>query len=176
MPRFDATNSECFVYVYREGILSPVGHDLKLRVGGFIIESDEHRRSFRAEFRADSFQVVGAIKNGALDATALSPHDKREIEENVVRDVLEARLYPDISFRSTAVAKTGADYRVTGDLDLHGVKKTLQFTVQQQSSRALAELFIHQPDFNITPYRAFLGALRVKPGVRIEVSVPLAVN
>lgn len=176
MPRFDATNSECFLYVYREGLLSPIGHDLKLQVSGFIIELDEHRQSLRAEFRADSLQVVGAIKNDVLDDAELSAHDKREIEENVREEVLEARQYPDISFRSTEIMRTGASYRIVGELDLRGVKKELQFTTQQRSGRMLTELTIHQPDFHITPYRALLGALRVKPDVRVEVSVPLAVN
>lgn len=176
MARFDASNSECSVFIFREGILSPIGHDLKLRVGGFMIVSDEQQQSLQAEFRADSFQVVGALKDGAVDDRALSPQDKQQIEENLRKDVLEANLYPDIVFRSTEVTKTSAGYQVNGDLELHGVKKKLQFTIQQQSGRAVAKVSLHQPDFNITPYRALLGALRVKPEVRVEVSVPFVGN
>jgi hypothetical protein len=176
MARFDATNSECFIYVYREGLLSSVGHDLKLRVADFTIVADEQEPSLQADFCADSLRVVGVVKGGKIIEDEPSPHDKREIEKNIREGVLEASKYPDIAFRSTAIEKTGNGYRITGWLNLHGVKKELQFMIRRQSSRAVAEVVIHQPDFHITPYRAFFGALRVKPDVRVEVSALLAIN
>jgi polyisoprenoid-binding protein YceI len=81
--------------------------------------------------------------------------------------------YPPISFHSTAIEKVNAhQYRVTGLLDLHGVSKEVRFVAEQKEDSLIAMVSIHQPDFQITPYRAFLGALPVKPDVRIEISLP----
>jgi hypothetical protein len=39
-------------------------------------------------------------------------------------------------------------------------------------SHFVAQVVLHQPDFGIKPYSAMLGALRIRPDVRIELSVP----
>jgi hypothetical protein len=31
---------------------------------------------------------------------------------------------------------------------------------------------LNQPEFGITPYRAMMGTLRIKPEVRVRISVP----
>jgi YceI-like domain len=173
MPTFDASNSECFVYVYREGILSAVGHDLKLRVTEFTLVGEQEPLSIHGEFRANSLRVIGALRNGMVNEHEPSAQDKQEIENSIARDVLETQKYPMISFHSTAVEKAGDhQYRVSGRLDLHGVIRMLNCTVAQKSGWAETTVSVHQPDFNITPYRAFLGTLRVKPGVRVEMRVP----
>jgi polyisoprenoid-binding protein YceI len=74
------------------------------------------------------------------------------------------------------VEKTGDAYRITGWLELHGIKREIIFTTEQRAGRAVAKVPIHQPDFGIKPFRAFMGLLRVKPDVLVEVSVPVAVT
>jgi polyisoprenoid-binding protein YceI len=175
MPKFDASQAECFVYVYREGALAAVGHDLKLRVTDFTIEITTKPPAIQAEFRADSLRVVGTIRNNRVDENELSPQDKQEIEENIRTNVLAVKKYPTISFRSTSVEKTENAYRITGWLELHGIKREFMFTTEQRSGRAVATVLVHQPDFGIKPFRAFMGLLRVKPDVLVEVSVPFAV-
>ena len=173
MPKFDASNSECFVYVYREGVLAAVGHDLKLRVREFTLMSEQEPLSILAEFHADSLRVIGALKNGTVNENEPSAQDKQEIEKNIARDVLEAQKYPIISFHSTAVEKAGDhQYRISGQLDLHGVTRMFNFTVEQRSGRAEIKVSVHQSDFGIKPYGMFMGALRVKPDVLVEIAVP----
>lgn len=175
MPEFDASNSDCFIYVFRKGVLSAMGHDLKLRATHYAIEIDE-TLSIQARFRADALRVVGALKNGVVDERALSLHDRQEIERNIVNDVLEARKYPTISFRSTPAEMAGDRHRVIGRLNLHGAARDVELTVEQSAGRAVARATVHQPAFGIKPYRAFLGALQVKPDVIVEVSLPFAAD
>lgn len=171
MTRFDATTADCSVYIYREGILSAVGHDLKLRVSDFTLEIGEDL-AIRATFRADSLRVAGAMKGDKLDENALSAKDKQDIEKSIVKDVLEAGKYAAISFRSTSVEKAGERHRVKGRLDLHGAVRDIEVSVEKRAGRSVARVHLQQPDFRITPYRALMGALRVKPEVVVEVSVP----
>ena len=174
MPKLDFSKSACFVYVSREGALSSVGHDLKLQVTKFTIKSSEASLSVQAECHADSFRVIGAIKDGRVTEKFPTPQEKQMIEKNIIEDVLEVRKYRTISFRSTAVEKVNDNrYQIAGQLDLHGVRKDLRFAVDLKAGRATAVVMISQLDFRITPFRAFLGALRVNPAVLVEVSVPV---
>ena len=167
MAVFGPGQADCFVYVYREGALSAVGHDLKLRVTDFTIEVGEEA-SVQARFRADSLRVVGVLRGGTVDEREPSAKDRKEIEGNIAREVLEAGRYPEIFFSSKSVESA----RITGSLDLHGVRRDVSFEARQEGDRWAARVPIHQPDFRIKPYRALLGALRVKPEVVVEVSVP----
>jgi polyisoprenoid-binding protein YceI len=176
MPKFNASQAECFVSVYREGALAAVGHDLKLRVTDFTIEITIEPPAIRAEFRAESLRVVGTLKNNRVNENEPAPPDKREIEENIHTEVLEVRKYPTILFYSTSVEKDGNTYRVTGWLELHGFRREMTFTAEQGSDRVVTKVLVHQPDFGITPFRAFMGMLRVKPDVFVELSVPFAVT
>lgn len=174
MPKLDFSKSACFIYVSREGALSGVGHDLKLRVTNFAIKSSETPLSVQAEFRADSLRVIGAIKGGRVTENLPTPQEKQMIEKNILEDVLEVRKYLTITFRSTSVEKvSNHQYQIAGQLDLHGVRKDFRFAVELKSGRATAIVLISQMDFRITPFRAFLGALRINPAVLVEVSVPI---
>jgi hypothetical protein len=171
MQTFGPGQGDVFVYVYREGALSAVGHDLKLRVADFRIEAGGEP-TIQAEFRADSLCVAGVLKGEAVDEREPGERDRRQIEGNIAREVLEAGRYPLISFRSLKVETAGEEARVTGRLELHGVVREIGFPVRLYAGRAVARVTVEQPEFGIKPYRAFLGALRVKPGVVVEVSVP----
>jgi hypothetical protein len=176
MPAFNNTNSECAVYVYREGFLSAVGHDLKLGVMNFTIDVDEQPLAIRGEFHADSLRVIGVISDGRILEDEPPGSDRRQIEAAISRQILEAHQSPVITFHSTAIRRANDGYYVTGWLDLHGVRKELQFVVEQQANQAVTTVTVHQPDFGITPYRALWGALRVKPDVYVEIAVPMATS
>jgi len=173
MTEFNASNSEANVFVYREGILSAVGHDLKIKVSDFRIAVNEES-SVEAEFRPDSLRVIGSMKNGRVVESEPGPGDKRDIEATIARDILESSRFPTISFRSTSVERQNGAYRIRGSLDLHGAVREVQFTVTPNAGRVSANVTLNQPDFNIKPYRAMLGALRIKPEVVVEVSLPMA--
>ncbi len=169
LPR--AVASTCAVYVYREGALSGLGHDLKLLVTDFTLEIGEDL-AVRASARTGSLRVAGVLRGGdpdAVDEREPGARDRKEIERNIVRDVLEANRFPVASFHSTKVEASGEGYRISGQLELHGVVRDLSFAVERQGSRAVVRFPLQQPDFRIKPYRALLGALKVKPEIVVEV-------
>ena len=59
---------------------------------------------------------------------------------------------------------------ITGELSLHGVTRPLAITARHVGDRWVADVPLHQPDFGIKPFSAFLGSLRVKPDVRVRIS------
>jgi polyisoprenoid-binding protein YceI len=176
MPTHDATTATCHVFTFKEGVLSAVAHDLRLRVERFSITIDEAAGTVEARFSAGSLRVDCAMKGGREDFDALSDRNKREIEGNIADDVLHARRHPEIVFRSTTLEGGGVgegDERcIEGTLALHGRERPLRVTARRQAGRWTAEIELSQPDFGIKPYSAMLGTLKVQPTVRVRVSVP----
>lgn len=173
MAHFDARSAECLVFTYKEGLLSAVAHNLKIRVTKFRIEIDESTRAITASFDAASLRVVSALSDADVELQgALTTANKREIEANIVRDVLESRTYPEIGFVSTGVREKGDAYTVKGTLTLHGTARQISVRVHREDQGYRAEARIHQPDFGIRPYRALLGTLKVQADVTVRVTVP----
>jgi YceI-like domain len=168
--RFDASNSECFVFTEKAGLLSAAAHDLKLRVERFEIEVE--RGAVKARFDASSLRVVCAMSAGREDLGALSERDRRDIEGTIARTVLDAPGHPFISFQSSAVAADGAGYRTEGVLSIRGRARNFGVAARREGDRAVVEARIHQPEFGIKPYTAMLGALKVKPDVLVRLVLP----
>jgi len=96
-------------------------------------------------------------------------------------DFFDAEQYPTITFKSTAVRRTGDDeYVVTGDLTIHGVTKSVDLRVEGGTQGKdpwgntrlglSAETKIDRKDFGLT-YNAALetGGVLVSDGVSISI-------
>jgi YceI-like domain len=171
--RFDASSAECLVFTYKEGLLSAIAHDLKIRVTKFLIEVDETTRAIAARFDAASLRVVCAIEGGSEAPDSLTTANKREIEATIVSEVLDTSEFPEICFASTSVEEKGGAWIVKGKLALHGHERQVRVRVQRDGEHYVAEARIRQPDFGIRPYTALLGTLKVQPEVSIRIVVPV---
>ena len=174
MPRFDATSSLCRISVKREGLLSAAGHDLQIGVADYAIEIADSGLRIDATFAAGSVYAIDAVdRAGQLRLGTLSAQDKASIDRNIAHDVLEAATYPTIEFHSDRVEPgDGAPHRVQGRLRLHGREQPLRFDVTRRGDQLVAEVVLHQPDFGIRPFRAFAGALRIRPELRVHIALP----
>jgi polyisoprenoid-binding protein YceI len=157
------------VYVFRRGALAAVGHDLQLDARLLTLAVDGLR--VRAECRLEALEVAGAIKGGALDAAAFSAQEKREIQENMRRQVLQIDRFPTAVYEGVGT-EDGGGYLIRGSLSLHGVKRELEARVRPRGPDLVAELTVDQPSFGIKPFKALLGALKVADEVKVEVVVP----
>jgi hypothetical protein len=172
MPSYDSTSAECLVFTFKEGLLSPVAHDLRLRVTRFSLDVDAATSSVVAKFDTNSLVVDCPMKDGAENPSALSESDKQKIAGQIREDVLHGSQHPEAVFRSHSVtARADGGYDLEGELTLHGVTKPLAAQTRVVAGRQQVELRIHQPDFGITPYRAMLGTLKIQADVTIHVTV-----
>ncbi|MEW6434483.1 MAG: YceI family protein [Myxococcota bacterium] len=165
MAHLDPSSAEVLVFTFKEGLLSAVAHDLKLRVTKFGVDVDGGQVT--AEFDPTSLRVVNAMKDGKDDPGALPGFAFGEIEKNIVNDVLEAKRHPAIRFETTSIT----DAQVTGRLTLHGQTKSLTGTRKDEGGRKVAEFRFDQRDFGIKPFSAMLGALKIKPEIVVRVSL-----
>jgi polyisoprenoid-binding protein YceI len=172
--RADARSGECLVYTEKEGLLSPVAHDLKIRVTAWSAELDVETRRIVARFDAASLRVDCAMRGGAEDPRALGDKDRREIEKNIRDDVLRCARHPEIVFEAEDAPVPGdlgdTPLELRGRLTLCGHTRDLVLRVSRSGDRIVAEARLHQPDFGIKPYSALFGTLKIKPDVRLVVT------
>ncbi len=166
MTRHDARSAEVLIFTFKEGLLSPVAHDLKLEVTRFSVELDA--KTARSELESSSLRLVTAMVNGVEAPSALPGFARSQIEKNLQNAVLETRRYPSVTFQATRVTLT----ELEGQLTLHGVTKPVRGTLRTEPTRWVAEFTLDQRSFGITPYSALFGTLRVRPEVQVRVTVP----
>lgn len=172
MPSYDSSLADCFVFTFKEGLLSPVAHDLRLKVTRFSLEVDAASGSISASFDTSSLRVDTPMKDGVENPAALSAADKEKIAGQIRDDVLHSAQHPEATFRSHASsARADGGYDIHGDLTLHGVTRRVDAQTQVVAGRQQLELTLHQPDFGITPYRAMLGTLKIRADVIVRMSV-----
>lgn len=175
MPRYTQNDAEALVFTFKDGLLSKVAHDLKVRVNRFSVDFDPAASTVSAEFDPSSLEVINAVHDGAEDPKALSGADKDKIASQIQKDVLETSAHPKIQFVSTKAARRpDGGYSITGDLTLHGTTRPISVETRVEGGKQVAEVELNQPDFGIEPYKAMMGTLKVKPAVRVRVSIPNA--
>lgn len=162
MARYDSSSAEILVFTFKEGLLSAVAHDLKLKATKFTLEVEGD--SAKLELEAGSLRVVSAMKDGVAQPSAIPFSKFAEVEKNAFSDVLEVKRYPLISFTTTIVTDTA----VVGKLTLHGQTHE----VRGRRSGQTAEFQLDQRTFGIKPFSAMLGALKVKPELTVKVKLP----
>jgi len=110
--KLDPVHSEVVFQIEHLGVSKVFGRFNTIQ-GSFTLDDDPSKISFEATVPVES-----------LD-TGAAPRDKHLKSP----DFFNAKQFPDITFKSTAVKKTGDSYEVTGDLTLHGVTKSVTVTL-----------------------------------------------
>ena len=126
---------------------------------------------------------------GSIDIVNNRPEDSRvniDIEANSVEtdepdltkhlqtpDFFDVAKFPKATFTSTKIEPAGSNYNITGNFDLHGVKKAITFpaTIQVSPDRVTvtAEFSINRKDWNLT-YPGKADDL-IRDGVVIKLNV-----
>ena len=100
MPTFDASAVDCQVLVFREGLLTSMGHDVTFRVTN--LSADVGDDGITVDLDAGSLRVI---------TEAVKESDRKDIEKNTDK-TLEVRKHPKIQFRSVSVVRDGDRARI----------------------------------------------------------------
>jgi polyisoprenoid-binding protein YceI len=174
--RFGPENGTLVVRTRRTGFASRVGHDLTIELTAWSAEVEvpdpTEPSSGRVEATIDLTTLT--VREGAGGAVPLTDRDRREIEGNA-RRMLEVERYPTATFVADRITATTSEATVNGMLALHGAQGPVTLHVRQVSpDRVHAEATVAQAAFGITPYSAFLGALKVHDEVAVQCQVDVA--
>jgi polyisoprenoid-binding protein YceI len=142
-------------------MLTTFGHDVTLQVTQLSLNVGDDD-TVTADFDAGSLRVT---------TEAVSASDREDIQRNAEKTI-EARKYPKIEFHSVSVTRDGDRARIEGDLTLHGVTNPITVEARDDGQRWNAKIVLDQRKYGIKPFSAMLGALKVKPEVEVNISVP----
>lgn len=122
-----------------------------------------------------------------VDAASIDTRDERRDGHLRSPEFFDATAYPTINFKSTSVVPTGSnEYKITGDLSMHGVTKPTVFTAEyagqgkdafgMQRAGLSAVTKINRKDWGLTWNAALeTGGVLVSDDVKIEIDLS-AVN
>jgi len=161
----DVERSTLTVHAYKAGLFSAFADNHVIRApiaGGRINEEG----MLAVEL------TVKTAKMTVLDP-GMSPDKRAEVQTRMHGpEVLDSARYPEIRFASTRVAPDGENqWRVTGELTLHGVSRPLTLDVMRRDGRFRGTVSIRQRDFDIQPISIVGGTVKVKDELRIEFDV-----
>jgi polyisoprenoid-binding protein YceI len=100
--------------------------------------------------------------------------DKRaEIQQTMEGNaVFDAAHFPEISYSSSAMSKTGdAHWEVRGNLNLHGKSQPVVVVVSLEAGRYRGSASFKQSNFGINPIRIARETVKVKDEVKIEFDI-----
>jgi polyisoprenoid-binding protein YceI len=159
----------------RTGVGSSVGHDLTIEVIDWSAQLDVPETGpadATATAHIDLTSLV--VREGTGGARPLSEKDRGEIEDNA-RRTLGVDRYPTASFESIRISTRADGGTISGTLTLHGVAAHIDVDVREESpERFRATAVVSQSAYGIRPYSAFLGALKVRDDVEVEIEIDQA--
>jgi hypothetical protein len=161
----DVQKSTITIHAGKAGLFSAAGHDHWINApisSGVYNDADAPRVEFTV--KAASLEVKPDPK---VDAKT-----QAQIQKDMQELTLESSKYPEISFRSSSVVKSGdGQWKVDGRLTLHGVTKMVHVEVKRSGDAYAGRASIKQTDFGIKPVSVAGGVVKVKNELDIEFQI-----
>lgn len=179
----DAERTSLTVHVYKEGFGSGLAHDHVVEATEVTgtVEYDAGRpeaSSIVIEARTATLRVDEPAARRRLGIEGdLSDSQRADVAKAMrAPDQLDVARYPTIRFASTRVVSEGeGQLRVTGELTIRGVTREVTFpatvALEAGALRGRVTLRFLQSSFGYRPYSAFLGAIRNKDEVGLDVGL-----
>ena len=162
----DAQRSSITIHVGKSGLFAPAAHEhwVDALIAGGTIDAAGATPSVRF--------TVDARKLSVRPEKSVSDKDQAEVQANMQTKVLESSAYPEIVFQSTHVQRKGDNaWKVSGDLTLHGVTRSLTLDVTGERGAYAGSVPIKQTDFGIQPIKIGGGVVKVKDELEISFRV-----
>jgi hypothetical protein len=172
--RFGPDNGSLVLRTGREGLGSRAGHDLIIEVTDWSAQVDVPPGG-PAEATVSARLEVGSltVRDGVGGAKPLTDKDRREIEENA-RRMLGVDGPLAATFESRHVAVDDEHGTIMGSLTLRGTATPVEVRVESSApDRYRGTAVVAQSALGVTPYSAFLGALKVRDDVEVQIEVDL---
>jgi len=164
--RLGPDNATLRVKTGRHGAAAKAGHDLVIEVKSWqaTLNIADDATSSSLELSADPTSLHVLKGEGGLQA--LGDDDKADIRKTIDKDVLRKKS---IAFTSSSVAAADGGLAVSGELEMGGRSKPVDFVVTDAGGRLAGSATLNQSDWGIKPYSALFGALKVNDDVTVEV-------
>ncbi|MGH9568343.1 MAG: YceI family protein [Candidatus Angelobacter sp.] len=159
-----APESTITIHVGKSGLFSGFGHTHTVVAPVAQAEIDPARMT------ATIIVLTRQMKVADKD---VSEKDRTQIQADMLGPkVLDAEKFPQIRFTSSRIEQTSPQhYRVSGILELHGVRKELSFAVAGGPQHYTGTTKLKQTDFGIQPFSAGGGTVKVKDQLELAFDI-----
>ncbi len=146
---------EILITTRREGLLTKIGHDLRLRVvpNTLIIDGQQ----FSGEVLVSEIEILGAVVGEKIET--MSSGDKAKISKTIQKSVLEGKRHPKVKFSGTFGT------RINLDLEIRNKKGRISLDHQDGFWSGILD---HR-EFGVAQVKALLGTLKVNPILEVKV-------
>ena len=161
----DTQRSTITIHVGKSGLLSAAAHDHTIAApisSGTVRESTVPHIEF----------IVETAKMTVKRDPKIDAKTQVTIQTDMEEMTLETKKYPQIAFRSSHIERVAdGQWKVDGDLSLHGITKPVSLTVKQSGDSWTTHTVLKQTDFGITPISIGGGMIKVKNEVQIDFQI-----
>jgi polyisoprenoid-binding protein YceI len=177
-------SSSLIVQTWKDGPAARLAHDHAIAARQFSGEGewapgDPTTLQFTATVQVASLDMDAPDARSRVGLTGTVPAADTKASDQVMKgeNQLDAKRFPTITFRSTRVVKAeNGALTLEGRFTLHGqtrvVRMPMSFIEHPDGGvEGSAAFTLKVSDFGITPYSAFLGAMRVKDEVTIHLAL-----
>lgn len=121
------TTSRWNIDTQHSGVHFTVRHMVIAKVrGGFT--------RFQGSIDFDDKDASTARVGVRIDAASIDTREPKRDEHLRSPDFFDVAKYPELTFESTKVEQDGSEYRITGDLTLHGVTRPVVLVAEYQGA------------------------------------------
>jgi len=159
------------VNTYREGIAQKIGHDLVIEVEQWdaTVEVGPDGTVQSVQLNADPSSL--RVLEGHNGVKALTDKDLKDIHGSIDEKVLRGKS---IAFASTGIEPRGGGLTVRGELTMAETTRPTTFDIDaSEDGHVTGTLPVTQSEWGIKPYKAMMGALKVRDEVEIVLDVRL---
>jgi polyisoprenoid-binding protein YceI len=161
----DVQRSTITIHVGKAGLLSAAGHDHLISAplaSGTIRESPAPHVEF----------TIQTAKMTVQPDPKIDAKTQATIQKDLEEMTLETKKFPEITFRSSRIDKLAeGQWKVEGDLSLHGVTKPVSLAVKRTGDFYAAHTALKQTNFGIKPISVAGGTIKVKDEVEIDFQI-----
>jgi len=163
------------LHTFREGVAAQVGHDLIIELGRWSGELTLNDDLSPADLAVQIDMNSLIVREGTGGLKPLTDRDRREIAVTA-RKTLGCDRHPEAGFAAEGFEPgTDGGGAISGTLTLAGVAGPLRLQVGQTGQDQYhATTSVVQSQYGIKPYRGFMGALKVRDAVDVDVDVDLS--
>ena len=177
----DNRRSQLVLQVFKEGAAAALAHDHTVRateVSGSITADPAAPESAKVSVTVLTKSLVNdeplTRKQFGLDPEVPEKDRQAVLEAMRADNQLDVAKFASITFVSASVERSGEKLAIVGDFTLHGVTKRIKMPIAVKwgdDGCVTGDGKIHfvQSDYGIKPYSAFLGAVKNKDEVILNV-------
>ena len=153
----------------REGAYARAGHDLVIEVTRWEATLDVAGDDITLSLTADSTSLEP--RWGLNGLNSLTDQNRDDIRKSIATKILKGAP---ISFRSTRVREADGGLRVRGDLTIGPATREFTFVLRMSSSSRIdVSAQLMQSNWDIKPFSAMLGTLKVRDTLEVVCKVQL---